>query len=115
MLVNNLCTLFVKYFRNKPSYSNLQVLSNSVANALKVWNKPGMESTILFIQKVNKFFDCLNVSSVTEGRRKRNDNLMPYASVDDPRFQVRILSITFSFVLNLKAVKTTGTVFYFFF
>ncbi|KAJ8023362.1 Transposable element P transposase [Holothuria leucospilota] len=63
-----------------------QVMSKTVANGLKMMNKPELASTIYFITMVNKFFDCLNVSSTTEWVRKRNDDIKPYSDVNDPRF-----------------------------
>ena len=62
-------------------------MSNRVANSLRVWKKPGFDSTILFI---SKFCDCLNVADVGEVRTQRNENLKSYESVDDPRLAVSI-------------------------
>ena len=62
-----------------------QVISDSVANALEMLYGDEMSETVFFIRTFNKFFDCLNVRSVWEGRNKRNPNLEPYSSTDDPR------------------------------
>lgn len=35
----------------------------------------------------DNFFDCLNVRSIEEGKRKRKPFLLPYSSVDDKRFK----------------------------
>lgn len=64
-----------------------QVMSNTVANALEMTRKPGLQSTVTFIRNVNKFFDCLNVARLHQGQRQRNENLMPYTSPDDPRLK----------------------------
>ena len=39
----------------------------------------------------NKFFDLLNVRSLTEVIRERNPNKEPYRSPDDGRLEVMIL------------------------
>jgi hypothetical protein len=44
--------------------------------------------TAKFICLVDRFFDCLNVRSLTEGFKKKKPDLMPYTSADDSRFQV---------------------------
>ena len=63
----------------------VQVLSNSVAEALAMENKPHLSGTVRFF---NKFFDLLNVRSLTEAQIHRNPNVHPYRSVDDDRFKV---------------------------
>lgn len=35
----------------------------------------------------NKFFDCLNVKSEAQGRRTRNENLLPYRDANDVRLK----------------------------
>ncbi|KAJ8049382.1 hypothetical protein HOLleu_02107 [Holothuria leucospilota] len=62
-------------------------MSKTVANALTMVNKPEYESTIYFITMVNKFFDCMNVTTVMEWERKRNDDLPPYSDANDIRFK----------------------------
>lgn len=73
----------------------LQVLSKSVANALKLKSDntgdTSTDGTRQFVEMFNKFFDCLNVSTASEGQRKRNPNLLPYRDVDDSRFEVRCI------------------------
>ncbi|XP_011680559.1 uncharacterized protein LOC100893587 [Strongylocentrotus purpuratus] len=68
-----------------------QVLSKSVANALKLRSDntgdTSTDGTRQFVEMFNKFFDCLNVSTASEGQRKRNPNLLPYRDVDDSRFE----------------------------
>ncbi|XP_030833255.1 uncharacterized protein LOC105444767 isoform X2 [Strongylocentrotus purpuratus] len=63
-----------------------QVLSSTVANALKVQGLPETASTIRFIEYVDTFFDCLNVSTRFGGQRKRKDTLFPYSDQNDWRF-----------------------------
>lgn len=41
-----------------------------------------------FCRIFNKWFDCMNTRSITEGHIKRNEDLHPYSSPDDERLQV---------------------------
>ena len=63
-----------------------QVMSATVANALEMYYPPQVVAeTVIFIRHINKFFDCLNTRSLSEGIRKRNPNLKPFTSVEDER------------------------------
>jgi hypothetical protein len=62
-----------------------QVLSSTVANALELMYDSRVQETVKFIRHMDKFFDCLNSRNLGEGYRKRNDNLKPFSSCDDPR------------------------------
>ena len=64
-----------------------QVLSDTVANALEELYDGQISETVNFIRHMNKFFDCLNVRSLYEGRNKRNPNLNPYRASDDNRIE----------------------------
>ncbi len=50
----------------------MQVLSNSVAKALQLTQGDEVAETITFVDKFNKFFDTLNVSSISAGKLKRS-------------------------------------------
>ena len=63
-----------------------QVLSSTVALALERTENEDLAETAKFCQMINNFFDCMNVRSTTEYKRKRNDMLAPYTKVDDGRF-----------------------------
>ena len=55
-----------------------QVMSATVANALEMYYPPQVVAEIVtFINHINKFFDCLNTRSISEGIGKRNPNLQP--------------------------------------
>ena len=61
-------------------------MSATVANML---DEQGLESTRslrVFIRKIDKFFDCLNVAKRCNTTRKAELN--PYLSEDDPRLEV---------------------------
>ncbi len=60
-----------------------------MADGIKQLGNPDAQETANFLQMTNTFFDCCNVRSKVEGVRKRNPNLLPYTSIDDPRFEVR--------------------------
>lgn len=73
------------FSRMKVSLAN-QVLSASVANALEKEYGEEVAETVKFIRHMNRFFDCLNTRNLYEGRNKLNEDLQPYISQDDPRF-----------------------------
>ena len=47
-----------------------------------------MTETIRFVRMFDQFFDCLNVSSLSEGRNTRKTDLYPYRTPNDNRFSV---------------------------
>ena len=63
----------------------VQVLSDSMAVALRQLVGDEASETIKLCEMVNKFFDCMNVRSVTEHRHKNNANVKPYTDVNDER------------------------------
>ncbi|CAC5363149.1 THAP9 [Mytilus coruscus] len=64
-----------------------QVLSSTVANALEMMYGDNVSETVNFPRIIDKFFDCLNVRNLYEGRNKRNPNLNPYTNINDERLQ----------------------------
>lgn len=48
--------------------------------------------TIRFVDKFNKFFDCLNVNSFDSGRNERKPFKQPYQSATDFRLKVYIVN-----------------------
>ena len=68
----------------------IQVLSETVANALKYYGNPETKETERFIRNFDKFFDLLNVRSLEEHKRKNKPNLKPYERADDERLAVRL-------------------------
>ena len=46
-----------------------------------------------FVRLSDNFFDCLNVSNVYDGQRKREPDLEPYWDKDDYRLKVTVLTI----------------------
>lgn len=63
--------------------SLVQVLSGTVANALKL--------TACFVGYFDKFFDSTNVSCFTVGQRSRDPFKSPYHSASDFRLKVSIV------------------------
>ena len=63
-------------------------MSSSVAKALKLAGGDEAVETANFIEKVDKLFDCLNVSSLSKGRHPRKAFAQPYSKLDDFRIDV---------------------------
>ncbi|CAB3977284.1 Hypothetical predicted protein [Paramuricea clavata] len=61
----------------------VQVLSKSVAIALRESGKEDVTGTAQFCEMMNGFFDCTNVRSLIEHIRKNNSFIMPYKSPVD--------------------------------
>ena len=70
----------------------LQVLSESVANALERTGGNEVSETVKFVRNMDRFFDCLNVSNFTTGYHKRKVYQNPYTSKNDFRLKVIIES-----------------------
>ena len=62
-----------------------QVLNSSVANALVTQGKFYTQSTMKCCRIFDKAFDCLNVARISLNCK---EDLKPYATPDDPRFDV---------------------------
>ena len=65
-----------------------QVLSNSVAKGLVISVGPKAQETARFAEMFDKFFDCLNCSSLSAGKRSRNPFKSPYRSATDWKLKV---------------------------
>jgi len=65
-------------------------MSESVSKAILLTGGAQAFETSYFIQKVDKFFDCLNVVNFHKGRHARKQFQMPYFKEDDFRLQVCI-------------------------
>ena len=63
----------------------VQVLSKSVAIALRETGREDVIGTAVFCEMMNGFFDCTNMRSLTEHQRKKNSFIMPYESPNDQR------------------------------
>ena len=66
----------------------MQVLSKSVAIAMRMTGREEYQSTIELVDKINDIFDILNVTSRNQGVYSRNKFKEPMESSDDWRFQV---------------------------
>lgn len=69
-------------------YTELQVLSKSVADALSLEENENLRETERFIRHMDRFFDCMNVRNFQEAIYKRKPDLRPYRSPDDARLSV---------------------------
>ena len=63
----------------------VQVLSKSVAIALRETAKEDVTGTAEFCEMMNGFFDCTNVRSLTAHVRKKNAFIKPYEFAEDER------------------------------
>ena len=82
-------------------------MSSSVSLAFKLLKDQQFDETAKFCEVFDKFFDCMNTRSMSEGKKKRKPDLDPYRSVDDCRLQVRI-NIVHVQCLSLSMVYLSG-------
>ena len=80
-------------------YIQLQVLSTTTAEGLRVYGGEEMVETERFVRMFDKFFDCLNVRSPDEHQRRLKPNLKPYTRSDDERLTVSGSLYSFCFKL----------------
>ena len=66
----------------------MQVMSQSVSQALYLTAGSQAFETAYFISKIDNFFDCLNVINYTKGIHNRKPFQKPYFKADDSRLQV---------------------------
>jgi hypothetical protein len=59
-----------------------------VAKGLEQFGGDEAQETSIFAAKFNHFFDCLNVSNFSAGKRKRDAFQSPYRSGKDFRLRV---------------------------
>jgi len=71
----------------------IKVLSDSVSKAILLTGGGKAFETFYFIAKMDKFFDCFNVSSYSAGKRNRKPFLQPYRSAEDFRLTVSFYSL----------------------
>ena len=64
-----------------------QVLSFTVGRIMQAYCGPESGETAKFILLMDRFFDCLNTRSKKEAIYERKPDLLPYTSIDDPRFE----------------------------
>ena len=58
-------------------------MSETVSKALRLTGGEGAAETVLFIEMVDKMFDCLNVSSFSKEKLKCKHFVQPYHSLND--------------------------------
>ena len=57
-----------------------------------------MSETMRFVRMFDRWFDCMNVSSLSEGKRELKKDLYPYRTPKDTRFDVSMLSRLYDIV-----------------
>lgn len=65
-------------------------MSESVSQALFLTGGKEAFETAYFIGKIDRLFDCLNVTSICEGKKKRKVFQNPYQSTSDFRVKVHV-------------------------
>ena len=65
-----------------------QVLSETVSKALELTGGEEAKETAKFVGMFDKFFDCLNVNSFTQGKYSRKAFQNPYRKATDFRLKV---------------------------
>ena len=63
-----------------------QVLSARVGKTMRAYGGPDCQETAKFVLLMDRFFDCLNTRSETEGVYERKPDLLPYKDIHDDRF-----------------------------
>ena len=58
-----------------------------MANAMENVGDTSMSETIRFVRFFDRFFDCLNVTSLSGGRKSLKPDLYPYRTPTDTRFK----------------------------
>ena len=64
----------------------VQVLSSSMAKVLHEYGPKEAKGTSDFCEKMDMFFDCMNVKNTVEYKHKQKPFLAPFESLQDPRF-----------------------------
>ena len=80
---------FMYMYMSYNVFTHMQVLSSSVANALRVTLRDQTAATAHFCEMFDKLFDCLNVSNFEAGKRSCNVFKSPYRSSHDFRLKVQ--------------------------
>lgn len=65
----------------------VQVLSKTMSVVLRAFGDENENiETAMFCEKMDDFFDIMNIRNLDEGQRKNKDNLKPFTNINDPRF-----------------------------
>ena len=64
----------------------VQVLSATMSSVLTSFGPPDVAGAAKFCGMLDKFFDCMNVRSLTEHERKHKPMLVPYTDINNERF-----------------------------
>ena len=67
------------------------MLSNTVAKAIKFHWGDEAAGTIKFIEMMDKLFDCLNVNTLSAGKKQRKPFQQPYEKSDCDDIRVKVL------------------------
>lgn len=81
------------------------MLSESVSNGLSLVGGESATETVKFTKTMDKFFDALNVSNFSNGKKKRKPFQDPYRSEKD--FRLSVCSTLISIIVQKVNVKCT--------
>ena len=84
----------------------VQILSKTMSVALSTFETPESTATAEYCEMIDSFFDCLNVRSLTEGRRKIKPLLEPYVNQNDERLTWLIENFLEYFNTWKESIKT---------
>lgn len=68
---------------------------------------PEVEETARFVETFDKFFDALNVTNFSDGRRKRKAFQLPYKSGKDFRLKVRVYTYMYMYNAYIHMYDTS--------
>ena len=80
-------------------------MSESVACALEHTGGKEVEETVRFIRMVDKFFDCLNVTNLVNGKRKRKSFQSPYVTRFAKTLQLHTSDFSTLVTHNSRTIK----------
>ena len=82
------------------------MLSSSVSKALQLLGGPDTERTVQFVELFDKFFDCVNVSSLSRGSHTKNSFKAPYYSGSDFRLKVQCIKVLLTYMYHVHKVMS---------
>ena len=82
-----------------------------MASALEYLDNDATQQTRLFIQMIDKFFDCLNAKGPQMAKLKRKDDIAPYSRASDERVRTRrYYMMLIPFMLIVSLLTSSGSV-----
>ena len=86
----------------------IQVLSSSIAKGLTLFVGAKATQTAYCADMFDKFFDCLNSSSLSAGKRSRNPFRSPYRSGNDWKLKVHSDLTAIKYIIYFALMNYSG-------